>query len=359
MSDSLAAAYHELGERLPKLAIGDLPTPVSRHAVPLDGKESEVFVKHDDVTSERYGGNKVRKLEFLLQRAKDRGARRVATFGAAGSNHALATAIHATQHDFDCTCFLSHQKVTSNVARTLNMHRALGTEIVRWGGDVDNVALYREYVQGRGTWVIPLGGTCWLGVVGFVNAGLELSQQVAAGLLPEPDHIYMACGTTGSVAGLTLGLAAAGLRTTVQAIQVADNPFASEEKMRRLMAKTHFILNRMDPKFVAADWQDRVVWRDEFLAGGYARVDDATANAVDFAKTELDLSLETTYTGKAMAAMLHDLRQRGDMSCLYWNTYNSRELPAGDAAPESWDSIPEDFSRYFTSSSASRNSFAQ
>ncbi len=347
MSDSLAATYPSLGEQLPKLAIADLPTPVSRHEVLLDGNNVDVLVKHDDLTSQRYGGNKVRKLEYLLRRAKDKGARRVATFGAAGSNHALATAIYATQYDLECTCFLSHQEVTSNVARTLNMHRALDTEVVLWSGSGNKVNLYRRYVQGRRAWVIPLGGTCWLGAVGFVNAGLEFAQQVAEGQLPEPEHIYMACGTTGSVAGLTLGLAAAGLGTTVQAIQVADYPFSSEKKLRRLIAKTLFILNRIDPAFVAEDWQDRVVWRDEFLAGGYARVDDATRNAVSFAKRELGLALETTYTGKAIAAMLHDLRQSNDLSCLFWNTYNSSKLEVGNERPAELGNIPREFERYY------------
>ena len=71
------------------------------------------------------------------------------------------------------------------------------------------------------------------------------------------------------------------------------------------------------------------------------------------------LSLETTYTGKAMAAMLHDLRQRSDMTCLYWNTYNSRKLDVGDERPTDLGNIPDEFERYFTSSSASRSNLAQ
>jgi D-cysteine desulfhydrase len=337
-------------EFLPKVAIAQLPTPVSTHAISLGSGEFEVAVKHDDATSPVYGGNKVRKLEYLLRRAIDRGARRVATFGAAGSNHALATAVHASELGLDCTCFLSHQKATSNVARTLNMHRRLGTEIVRWGGDIDQVALFRERLQGRGAWVVPLGGTCWLGVAGFVDAAFELAGQIEAGLIPSPARIYIACGTAGSAAGLALGLTAVGLKTTVHAIQVADNPFASEWKMHRLMAKTLRLLNRADPTFVADGWRDSIAWRDEFLAGGYARVDAATAAAVAFAHDELDLSLETTYTGKAFAAMLHDLQKPAydGAPYLFWNTYNSAPLPVGPQRPTSLENIPADFERYFS-----------
>ena len=347
MSDYLAAAFPKIGEHVQKTALADLPTPVSQHVLELNSLRADVYVKHDDVTSARYGGNKVRKLEYLLRRAQERGARRVATFGAAGSNHALATAIHATELGFECTCFLSQQKITAGVPRTLNVHRSLGTEIVRWGGGIEPVPLFRKYLQHRGAWVIPLGGTCWLGAVGFVNAAFELAQQVADGSLPAPRHIYMACGTTGSAAGLALGLAAAGLETTVQAIQVADNPFASEQKMHKLIAKTLYILNRIDPAFTADGWRDRVVWRDEFLAGGYARVDAATSSAIDVAREQLGLSLETTYTGKAMAAMLHDLREGQEGPCLFWNTYNLRDLGVGGERPPSLDNIPASFARYY------------
>ena len=349
MGDFLAAAYPEIGMRLPKLALADLPTPVTTHRLALGSRTFEASVKHDEATSSLYGGNKVRKLEYLLQRAKDRGARRVATFGAAGSNHALATAMHASTLGLDCTCFLSHQKTTPNVAKTLNMHRELGTEIFKWGHGVDQVAMFREHLQGRGAWVIPLGGTCWLGAVGFVNAGLELAAQVAEGHIDRPDRIYIACGTTGSAAGLALGIAAAGLRATVHAVQVADNPFSSERKMRKLMAKTRHLLNRLSPDFDASDCDDRIVWRDEFLAGGYARVDDATTTAVALAKDQLGLSLETTYTGKAMAAMLHDLALADDDlgRCLFWNTYNAQPLPVSANRPAQLGNIPDEFASYF------------
>ena len=304
MNDYLGAAYPKLAERLPRLTIADLPTPVSLHSL----EPYDIAVKHDEATSTVYGGNKIRKLEYLLQRARDRSAQRVATFGAVGSNHALATAMHAANAGLACTCFLAHQKKTPKIPYTLNMHRELGTEIVRYGGDADSLPLFRRYLQGRKSWVVPLGGTCWLGSVGFVAAGLELAEQIATGQVAKPARIYVAAGTTGSAAGLVLGLVAAGLDTEVHAIQVAANPFASDAKLRRLVSKTEFLLNRIDSGFTAPGWQERLIWREEFLAGGYARVDDATLAAVETARKSLGLKIETTYTGKALAALLHDLR---------------------------------------------------
>lgn len=229
------------------------------------------------------------------------------------------------------------------------MHRQLDTEIVRWGRGVDEVALFRKHLQGRGVWVIPLGGTCWLGALGFVNAGLELARQVQDGSVDRPDRIYIACGTTGSAAGLALGLAAAGLDTVIHAIQVADYPFASETKMRKLMTKTQSLLNRFDPAFTASNYQERIVWRDEFLAGGYAQADDATKQAAAVAMEQFGLALETTYTGKAMAAMLHDLQQPNarEEKFLFWNTYNANPLPVTADRPPTLDNIPAEFERYY------------
>lgn len=349
MDDFLCAAYPNLAQKLPKLSIANLPTPVSMQELGLPAGTFDVAIKHDEATSEAYGGNKVRKLEYLLSRALMRDAKRVATFGAAGSNHALATAIHARSVGLDCTCFLSHQKRTPKVPYTLNMHRRLGTEIITYGKGIERVPLFRQYLQGRNTWVIPLGGTCWLGSVGFVAAGLELAQQIADGLLPKPQRIYIAAGTTGSVAGLVTGLAAAGVDTQVHAIQVADNPFASKEKLRRLITKMRILLNRIDPTFDVDQRGDLLVWREEFLAGGYAAVDDATSNAVDVARNSLGLALETTYTGKALAAMLHDLqtREHDDGLFLFWNTCNAAQLPVTDARPDSPGNIPKQFERYY------------
>jgi D-cysteine desulfhydrase len=350
MSDSLSDAYPRLGRRLPKLALADLPTPVATRTLLLPAGPRTIAVKHDDVSNPHYGGNKVRKLEYLLGRAVERNAQRVATFGAAGSNHALATAILANDIGLECTCFLTHQKSTPKVPKTLNMHRRIGTEIVRYGGSIDQLALFRKYLQRRQAWVVPLGGSSWLGSVGFVNAGLELARQVADGEIPCPARIYIATGTTGSSAGLLLGLAAAGLSIEVHAVCVVDAQFGSREKLLRLLQKTAVLLNRLDPSF-DAHLANRVnlVWRDEFLGGGYAVFDERMTEAVSIARSDLGLDLETTYTGKAMAAMLHDL-QSADYdgeTFLFWNTHNSRALPVDAERPATLDNIPEEFMRYY------------
>lgn len=350
MSDYLCSAYPRLAARLQKVALADLPTPVSTATLESASGSHTLWVKRDDISSRTYGGNKVRKLEYIFERARLRGARRVATFGAVGSNHALATAIFARQSGFECTCFLTRQPPTPSIARTLNMHRQLGTELVRLSRSIDRLATLRRYLHGRRSWVVPLGGSSWLGAVGFINAGLEIASQVAAGELPEPQRIYIANGTMGSCAGLALGLALAELPAELHAVRVVDDRFASPSAFARLMHKTSSMLRRLDSS-IPEDLADRtrLSWRNEFFAGGYAEFDDVTVAAVARAKDELGLGLETTYTGKAMAALLHDvaLPDYAGEPYLFWDTYNSRTLPVGSERPDAADNIPPEFMNYF------------
>lgn len=350
MDDFLSEAHPALSDRLRKLPFAELPTPVSTVPYKTSSGTCEICIKHDDLSSPHYGGNKIRKLEYIFQRARERHAARVATFGAVGSNHALATSIMAAQCGFDCTCFLVPQKQTPNIPKTLNMHRRIGTQLVPFGRSVDPIATLRRYLHGRHCWVIPMGGSSWLGAVGFVNAGLELAHQIDTGEIPMPHRIYIANGTMGSCAGLALGLSLARLPIELHAVRVVDNRFASPPGFERLINKTAMMLHRLDSS-VPDDLAERarICWRDEFLAGGYAAADDVTRNAVAVGRDALGLEIETTYTGKAMAALLHDLAlpDYGGEPYLFWNTYNSRPLPVSGERPDSPDNIPAEFMRYF------------
>lgn len=348
MVDYLGRAFPGIAAKLRKKSFAVLPTPLTTHDYDHCSGSKRVVVKHDEHTSTAYGGNKVRKLEYIFHRALERGARRVATFGAAGSNHALATAVFAKQFSLECTCFLAHQRRTDNVARTLSCHLQLGTELIRYGGGIDHLALFRRYLQNRRTWVIPLGGSCWLGAVGFVNAGLELAAQIDAGEISRPDRVYIANGTMGSAAGLALGLALADIPAELHAVRVADNSFTHIDVLKKLLRKTAYMLHQLDDSFPEDLAQKTsIVWRDDFYAGGYAVADKVTRNAVQTAAANFDLELETTYTGKAMAALLSDLQHDAGHS-LFWNTYSANALSANEATTTNLDDLPSEFLRYFS-----------
>lgn len=351
MTDYLANAYPALARHLGKLVLADLPTPVSQRVFSHGGTDRVISIKYDNLTNSFYGGNKLRKLEYLLQRALTRNVDRVATFGTAASNHALATTLYAKQLGLPCICLTSHQTKTAAAAKTLRLLLANGAEIIRYGGSYrTRVESMRRHVRGRNVSVIPIGGSSWLGTVGYVNAGLELAAQIAALEIPAPDRIYIATGTMGSAAGLALGLALADQQAVVQAVRVSPDIIMNRQRLDHLLAKTATMLNRIDatvPLDLAS--HARIDVRHDFFGKGYAVSNEATDAAVEFAADHLELGLEPTYTGKAMAALLHDLAcpELAGQSMLFWNTYNSNPLPEPDEAAIDMDRLPAEFLRYF------------
>ena len=351
MADTLGMLFPQLATSLPKTGIASLPTPLREYSFASTSRPVAVLVKHDDLSSELYGGNKIRKLEYILQRARERNAQRVATFGTVASNHALATAIHARQLVLECTCFLSHQAKTAQAPLALNLYLQQHTEIVRFGGDrASRVQTMRRHLQHRHVWVIPMGGSSWLGVMGFVNAGLELAAQLDVAKIRAPDRLYVANGTMGTAAGLALGLALAGLATEIQAVRVTHEQIANRTAMQRLIAKTATMMRCLDTS-IPADIATRVRlrFRDEFFAGGYARSDAATDRALALAHSDLGLTLDATYSGKAMVALLSDAEDPrfADQTRLFWNTYHSRELPVSSELPADVSALPQEFLRYY------------
>jgi len=276
---------------------------------------------------------------------------RVATFGAVGSNHALATALYAREVGLECTCFLSHQAQTPMVAPTLNAHIRNGTELVRYGGTYQNrLTILREALWGRHTWVIPMGGSSWLGTVGFVAAGLELCEQIKNGEIELPDKLFVGTGTMGTAVGLALGIALAGEKIEINAVRVSDRLIMNSAAMRILLRKTIAMMRALDdsiPTDLEAATNIRI--RDGFYGPGYAQGTAATDEAIKFAHDQLGLTLETTYTGKTMAALLTDMRnpEMGNLKFLYWHTYNSVDFGLSPDKPLDSNALPDQFLKYF------------
>lgn len=349
--DYLKDRLPRLAAHLPRMELASLPTPVRELTTEFASSERRLAIKYDNLTGSIYGGNKLRKLEYLFPRVKQRKCLRVATFGAVGSNHALATALYATQCGFECTCFLAHQVKTREAAATINRHIENGTELVRYGGDyATRIDILRRHLHGRHAWVIPMGGSSWLGNIGFVAAGLELADQVSRGEITAPDRIYVGAGTMGTAVGIALGLAIAGLDTDVHAVRVSDTSIMNRDALHRLLGKTVLMMRRLDDS-VPADLASRanIRVRDEFFGPGYAQGTVQTEEAIEFARDAFALNLESTYTGKAMAALLADWRaDAGDkFSALYWHTYNSTPLDVSTDRPLDSAAIPQEFLRYF------------
>jgi D-cysteine desulfhydrase len=195
-----------------------------------------------------------------------------------------------------------------------------------------------------------MGASSWRGTVGFVAAGLELADQIAQGEISKPDRIYVGTGTMGTAVGIALGLAAAELDVEVHAIRVSDTAITNDRLMRNLAKKTVTMIRRLD-KSIPADLANRIVirLRNSFFGGGYAHSTPQTEEAIAFAREQLDIGLEATYSGKAMAALLADLLVPGNetLNVLFWNTYYAMPVtvPTDHALDEK--ALPEEFLRYF------------
>lgn len=316
---------------LPLAGIASVPTPLQELAG-LGGAPT-VMVKRDDLTSAAYGGNKVRKLDLLLGDALAQGRRSVLTFGAYGSNHALATAVHARALGLEPHVVLSPQEPGPYAPATLLAHAALGTHIhltEGWDGRREAVLASRELEarDGVAPYVIPMGGTNALGAIGYVNAALETADALAGG----PARVYVAAGTLGTAVGLAVGFAAAGLSRDVEvhAVRVTPADICSVGIARDLASATVTALRALDGTVPDVAFDDLgFVLREELFDPGYGIVTPETSGAVADAATH-GLVLETTYTGKALSALTRDAAAGAlaGTRAVFWDTYSSAPKPA-------------------------------
>jgi D-cysteine desulfhydrase len=353
---ALESAFPALAYALPHITLTALPTPLDD--APGFAKQlgiGSLAIKRDDLTSPIYGGNKVRKLEYLLADALARGCDTVVTYGAVGSNHALATAVFARRLGLACHAVLVPQPKTPWLAATLRYQLHLGTQL-HAARDFNHTRALLEQIRqahprgpGR-VYDIPWGGSNWLGEVGFVAAALELAAQLAKGGSPPPDLLYAAAGSMGTVIGLSLGLAVARLPTRIVAPRVVPFGANAAERIRELVGLANDELHARDASFPLIDKPgDNIETRTEFFGTGYAEATPEALEAVSLMQELEHVKLETTYSGKALACLVADARagKLGGKRVIFWNTYNSAAYPAEVASADT-SALPADFKPYLS-----------
>lgn len=281
---------------IPHVSLRTAPTPVERI-------DERLWIKRDDLTATPIGGNKVRALEFLL--APFEKGSRVITGGSRGSTHVLATMIHGRALGVDVVAGSWPQEMNA-VARAVDERIDRETSRRHFRSPV-SAALWLTWQSWRGRNVIPAGGTSSLGILGHVNAGMELSEQVKAGLIPEPERVVVPLGTGGTVAGLAIGLALGGLKSNVVGARVVPKIIANRSRVRRLIrAVLPRVENPPEPSFEIAD---------DVYGGAYGRPLVQAPN-----ETTAGLPLDPTYSAKAFVTALRSAR---DARTLFWLTYDS------------------------------------
>jgi D-cysteine desulfhydrase len=317
---------------VPRVELGSFPTAVE--AAPGLGAALGVpnlHLKREDRSGRPYGGNKVRKLEFLLGAALDAGCSQVVTGGGIGSNHVLATATYAREVGLDLRAVQFPQPVTEHVRENLRSLARFDPELRLARSQVlFPVSLLRERLAARRDGdraSVPLGGSSPVGTLGFVEAGWELARQVERGACPHPDVVVVPASSGGTLAGLVVGLDRAGLDTQVVGVRVTGRYAANRFLVTRLANRTAALLD-----VPARYTHDDVTLLGGYVGPGYAEP-TRVGELVSKVAAEYGLTLDPTYTAKTVAAISGEF---DDETVLYWHTLSEGrpEMLSTEAAIE-------------------------
>ena len=287
-------------DSFPRVSLGVFPTPIHKLENISRLLHTQVFVKRDDLTGLGLGGNKTRKLEFLLADALAKGAELVFTTGGAQSNHAMLTAAAAGRLGLKPILVLKKRGVTACLGNQL-LEKLMGTE-VRFVDTDDYAEIYAEMDRigaelGRPYYKIPCGGSNALGSLGYVDCAREIAGQGLAF-----DHIVCAEGSGGTMAGLALGAKLFLPGTRVHGMMVDTDPF--EEITPALMREAAELLE-LELEITPEDYRLR-----DMCGPGYAIPSKAGNAAVALMAAKEGLFLDPVYTGKAFAGLL-ELAEEG------------------------------------------------
>lgn len=293
--------------QFPRVSLAQLPTPLQPlpNLSQLTGKN--LWIKRDDMTGVALGGNKVRKLEFLLADALAKGCDTVLTTGGAQSNHAMLTAACCNRLGLNCILVLKQRGVTEKRGNLL-LNDLLGAQ-VRFVDADSYDAVYAEMdaicarleAEGRRGYPIPVGGSVPLGSLGYALCVEELTAQAAA-LGVRFDDIVCAAGSGGTLAGLILGAKLYAPHSRVTGVSVDDDDFAS---IAAGLVNDAAGLLELELRMTAAEVKLHACW-----GAGYAIPSHAGMSAIRTVAKREGLILDPVYTGKAFAGLL-ELLDRG------------------------------------------------
>ncbi|WP_299491819.1 D-cysteine desulfhydrase family protein [Acaryochloris sp. IP29b_bin.137] len=314
-----------LFRHLPRQTLGFFPTPIvelPRLSESLGGPR--ILMKRDDQTGLALGGNKTRKLEFLIADALHQNCDCVITAGAAQSNHCRQTAAAAAMVGLDCHLVLGGTP-PEQANGNLLLDELLGAQIHWTGADrkgeqIGAIAAQLR-AQGKYPYVIPYGGSNALGAIGFVAAMVELQQQLRE-MDQSLDVIVFASSSGGTQAGLTVGKALMEMAVELIGIQIdktEDRQSSYPEQLAELASSTLQTLEESECQFQPADFQVETA----YLGAGYSIVGELELSAVTLVAQTEGILLDPVYTGRAMGGLLDLIRQgrfQPQQTILFWHT---------------------------------------
>ncbi len=312
-----------------RVTLAQLPTPIQplqRLSKHLGGPT--LYMKRDDQTGLATGGNKARKLEFLIAEALAQGCDHLVTTGAAQSNHCRQTAAAAASYGLGCTLVLKGTAPAS-ISGNLLLNELLGAHLY-WTGEQDSARVMANVcaelrTMGRSPYQIPLGGSNVVGATGYVLAMEELLDQLAAANI-NIDFIITASGSGGTQAGMVLGAKIYGFRSQILGISVSQEANALQTQVAALATATATHLGLGTPSL-----SGEVNVNDDYLGEGYGKVSEIEREAIRMVAQLEGILLDPVYTGRAMGALIDLIRwgafTRGQ-SVLFWHTGGTAALSA-------------------------------
>jgi len=307
---------------LPRFPLATLPTPLDE--LPRLSQElgARILMKRDDLTGFALGGNKARKLEFLVADALEKNCDVLVTGGGVQSNHIRSTAAAARKAGLDAVGVFF---ASSGGERNGNMllDEILGAQLIYANADKNATERAIENVcedlraQGRKPYLIPVGGSTPRGCVAYMLAVQELQTQLRAQNI-QPDAIALTTGSCGTHAGILAGVKFFGLNVPVHGVTVSRPVDECRARLARLLTETaHFIAQPLD---VAAA---ELIVHGEYLGAGYTKITPEARAAIYRVAQREGIFLDPVYTAKTMAG-LFDLRQRGvlkeNSTIIFWHT---------------------------------------
>ena len=322
MSNATARVYEALA-RQPRAPLATLPTPLYdamrfRDALGGPARCPRILIKRDDLTALGLGGNKARKLEYLVADAQAQGATTLITTGAVQSNHARMTAAAACVAGMRCVLVLTTTSDPPVIAGNLLLDKLYGAEIrlvpsidpmFAVGNDEPVVAevVERENASGRVPYVIPVGGSSGVGVFGYVAGTAELVDQLAEARV-SPSRLYYASGSRGTQAGLTLGAKLCEAPYRVYGVAVSGGEPDKIERAKRIANEAATRLGLPERLGFSDLFTDQ-----NFIGEGYGIPTTEALAAIRLLATTEAIVLDPCYTSKAMAALIAHV-QSGDLT---------------------------------------------
>jgi len=293
-------------EAIPRLSLGYLPTPIEKMERLSAELGISLSVKRDDFTGFGGGGNKVRKLEYLMADAVAQGVKVLITTGGHQSNHARMTAAAARKYGMKPILVLRGNRPDLYQGNLLLDH-LFGAEIDFLDPDAyfteinPRMAHHAAQAEARGekAYIIPLGGASALGAMGYVNAVKELSEQYAAAGTPAPRYLVAPVGSGGTLAGLHIGCSLYWPETEVVGIAVTGSAVPFSERIA-VMANAGADLLDLEKRWTADD----IRIENDYIGPGYSIPSDEGNAAIKLAGNREGMLLDPVYTGKAFAGIM-------------------------------------------------------